>query len=76
MALTKPDLKMIFERMIFGETTPKDWSEDVYTFSPMLGDSAGKLLEAFDYLVALCPEDDFKSLVAQIYQESQKEEQI
>lgn len=63
MPLSKTEAKQLLERMIFDDQIPKDWVEDVWGITPMLGDSAAKLYEAFEALIECCPEDKLDSLV-------------
>jgi hypothetical protein len=63
MPLSKSEIKHLFERLIFEETHPRDWVEDVWGLSPLLGDSAAKLLEAFDAVIECCPEEHLEHLV-------------
>lgn len=67
MALDKSEVKQLLERMIFEETAPQDWAEDVWGLSPMMGDSALKLLEIFYLLVDACPDDGLEELLGRLY---------
>ncbi len=58
MSISKTEAQQLLERMIFEETHPKDWVEDVWGLSPLLGDSAAKLFEVFEALIECCPEGD------------------
>ncbi|MEL6495870.1 MAG: hypothetical protein AAFQ41_12240 [Cyanobacteria bacterium J06623_7] len=69
MALSKTEAKQLLERMIFDDQKPKDWVEDVWGITPMLGDSAAKLYEAFEALIECCPEDKLDSLLQTYLQE-------
>jgi len=69
MALSKTEAKQILERMIFDEQKPKDWVEDVWGITPILGDSGSKLYEAFEALIECCPEDKLDGLVQTYLQE-------
>lgn len=69
MALSKTEAKQLLERMIFDDQKPKDWVEDVWGITPILGDSAAKLYEAFEALIECCPEDRLDSLVQTYLQE-------
>ena len=63
MALSKAESKQLLERMIFEETAPQDWVQDVWGLSPMHGDEAAKLLDVFDALVECCAEEKLENLV-------------
>ncbi|MFZ4639974.1 MAG: hypothetical protein ACOYMP_06205 [Nodosilinea sp.] len=69
MAISKTEAQQLLERMIFDDTDPQDWVQDVWTLSPMLGDSAAKLLDAFYALAECCPEEPLDNLVKGIYRE-------
>lgn len=70
MKLSKTEAKQLLERMIFEDERPKDWAQDVWDMSPMLGDSAAKLLDAFEMLIECCSEDKLENLVQGLYQEN------
>ena len=69
MTSPKQDCQQLLERMIFDETAPEDWVQDVWGLSPLLGDSAAKLLEAFEALIACCPEEQLDNLVKNLLRE-------
>jgi hypothetical protein len=73
MSLSKAEAKQLLERMIFDEQPPQQWVEDVWGLTPMLGDSAAKLYEAFEALIDCCPEDKLDNLL-QTYLQTQLEE--
>ena len=49
--------------LIFDDEKPDDWVQDVWGMSSMLGDTAAKLLEAFEAVVERCPDESFDQLV-------------
>ncbi|MBD2094043.1 hypothetical protein H6F90_02590 [Trichocoleus sp. FACHB-591] len=63
MPISKPEAKQLLEQLIFEDTLPQDWVQDVWGLSPLLGDSAAKLLEAFEALIEYCPEEKLDSLL-------------
>ncbi|MEO0758621.1 MAG: hypothetical protein AAFY78_17305 [Cyanobacteria bacterium J06648_16] len=69
MTLPKPEARQLLERLIFEETEPKDWAEDVWGLSALHGDSAAKLLEVFDALIECCSEEKLDNLVQGLYKE-------
>lgn len=69
MSLSKAEAKQLLERMIFDEQKPRDWVEDVWGITPMLGDSAAKLYEAFEALIECCSEDKLDALLQTYLQE-------
>ncbi len=69
MSVSKTEAKQMLERMIFETTAPKDWVDDVWALSPIMGDSAAKLLDAFYTLIDCCPDEQLDNLVKTIYRE-------
>lgn len=69
MTLSKTEAKQLLERLIFEETHPQDWVQDVWGLSPMLGDSAAKLFDAFEALIECCPEAQLDNLLQSLYQD-------
>ncbi|MDJ0843527.1 hypothetical protein [Crocosphaera sp.] len=69
MTLSKTEAKQLLERMIFEETHPQDWVEDIWTLSAVHGENASKLLEAFYALIEICPEDELKDFLQSLLQE-------
>ncbi|ARV58741.1 hypothetical protein BZZ01_08895 [Nostocales cyanobacterium HT-58-2] len=70
MSISKTEAKQLLQRLIFEDAPPQEWVQDVWGLSPLLGDSAAKLLEAFDALVECCPEEKLENLLQSLYQES------
>ncbi|NEQ74417.1 MAG: hypothetical protein F6K23_16095 [Okeania sp. SIO2C9] len=56
MPVSKEEAKQLLERLIFDKERPQDWVQDVWGMSPTLGETAAKLLDVFDVLIASCPE--------------------
>ncbi|MFM2431319.1 MAG: hypothetical protein RLZZ511_2532 [Cyanobacteriota bacterium] len=69
MALDQAELRDLFVRTIFEETTAEDWVQDVWGLSPMLGDSAAKLWEACEWLLADCPEATLENFMQYLYRQ-------
>lgn len=70
MPISKVEAKQLLERLIFEDERPRDWVQDVWGLSPTLGDSAAKLLDAFEMLIECCPEEQLENLLQSLYQES------
>ena len=70
MSISKTEAKQLLERLIFDDQRPQDWVEDVWGITPLLGDSAAKLLEVFEALIECCPEEKLDNLV-QTYLQAQ-----
>ena len=70
MSISKTEAKQLLERMIFEETHPQDWVQDVWGLSPLLGDSAANLFEVFEALIECCPESQLENLLQSYYQQN------
>lgn len=69
MPISKTDAKHLLERIIFEETDPQDWVEDVWGLSAMHGESGAKLLDMFYALIECCSEEQLENLLQGLYQE-------
>ncbi len=67
MPISKTEAKQLLERLIFEETDPKDWVQDVWGLNPLLGDSGAKLFEAFEALIDCCNEEQLENLLQTFY---------
>ncbi|NEQ41403.1 MAG: hypothetical protein F6K40_36505 [Okeania sp. SIO3I5] len=63
MSVSKEEAKQLLERLIFDDERPQDWVQDVWGMSPTLGETAAKLLDVFDVLIASCPEPELNDLL-------------
>lgn len=70
MPISKTEAKQLLERMIFEGSTPQEWVEDVWGLSPLLGDSAAKLLEGFEALIECCPDEKLENLLQNLYRDA------
>ena len=62
-ARPKAEAVKSLQYLIFDDEKPDDWVQDVWSMSSMLGDTAAKLLEAFEAVVERCPDESFDQLV-------------
>ncbi|WP_036483016.1 hypothetical protein [Myxosarcina sp. GI1] len=69
MSISKAEAKQLLERMIFDDQHPQQWVEDVWGITPILGDSAAKLLEVYEALIECCPEEKLDNLVQSYLQQ-------
>ena len=69
MTLSKTESRQLLERMIFDDELPRDWVQDVWDMSPILGENAAKLLDVFDMLSDCCSEENLENLVESLYDE-------
>jgi hypothetical protein len=68
MALAKAEIKQLLERLIFEDSSPQQWVEDVWGLSPLLGDTSAKLLEVFEGVIDCCPDEQLDNLLQSLYQ--------
>jgi hypothetical protein len=71
MSLSKNEAKQLLERLIFADDPPQEWVQDVWGMSPTLGESAAKLLDAFEMLIECCSEEKLENLLQSLYLEDQ-----
>jgi hypothetical protein len=69
MSLSKPEAKQLLERLIFDDENSQEWVQDVWGMSAMLGDSAAKLLEVFEALIEVCPNEQLENLLQTYYRD-------
>jgi hypothetical protein len=69
VSISKAEAKQILERLIFDEAQPQEWVEDVWGITPILGDSAAKLLEIYEALIECCPQSQLENLLQTYLQE-------
>ncbi|MGG6295471.1 hypothetical protein ACQ4M4_13850 [Leptolyngbya sp. AN02str] len=69
MPVSKAEAKQLLERLIFDDEKPRDWVQDVWYFSPTLGESAAKLLDLFEALVECCPDEKLENLLHTLYRQ-------
>ena len=67
MSISKAEAKQLLEQLIFENSNAQDWVQDVWGLSPLLGDSANKLLEVFDALIECCPQEQLENLLQTYY---------
>ena len=69
MPISKIEAQQLLERLIFEDTRPQEWVQDVWGLSPILGDSAAKLMDVFEALIECCPEEKLDNLLQSFYQD-------
>ncbi|EAW38006.1 hypothetical protein [Lyngbya sp. PCC 8106] len=69
MSISKQEAKQQLERLIFYDESSSEWVQDVWDMSPTLGETAAKLVEAFDSLIDYCPEDQLKKMLQTLYKD-------
>ncbi|HHP7230668.1 MAG TPA: hypothetical protein ACFCUY_07400 [Xenococcaceae cyanobacterium] len=69
MAISRQEAKQLLERIIFEEMQPSDWVQDVWDLSGIHGESAAKLLEAFEALIECSSPEKLENLVQNLYQD-------
>jgi hypothetical protein len=69
MSLSRTEVKLLLERLIFEETEPEDWVQDIWALSALHGESAAKLFDVFKSLLDCCSEEQLNNLLISLYQE-------
>ena len=52
------------ERLIFDDSSPQEWVQDVWDLNPLLGERAAKLVEVYDLLAQTCPPAQLRAAIA------------
>ncbi len=69
MSLDRSELKQLLCRMIFDDSQPEDWVQDVWGLSPMLGDSAAKLWQVLDLLIEDSSDTTLENFLQTLYRD-------
>ena len=56
------------ESLVFDDSSPQDWVQDVWDLNPVLGERAAKLLEMFDLLAEHYPPEQLRQFIETYYQ--------
>lgn len=72
MTISKSEANQQLERLIYYDESSSEWVQDVWDMSPTLGESAAKLVEAFDALIEYCPEEQLEKMLQTLYQDHLK----
>jgi hypothetical protein len=67
MSLERSELKQLLNRVIFEDSQPEEWVQDVWGLSPILGDSAAKLWDVLELLLEDCPDETIESFLQTLY---------
>lgn len=70
MTISRDDAKRLLERLIFDDSQPQEWVQDVWDLNPVLGDGAAKLWDVFEAVVECCPPEKLENLLHHYYQDS------
>ncbi|MDJ0536624.1 MAG: hypothetical protein QNJ70_29745 [Xenococcaceae cyanobacterium MO_207.B15] len=74
MSISKQEAKQLLERMIFEEMQPSDWVQDVWDLSAIHGESAAKLLDAFEALIECSSQEKLENFVQSLYLQRMRDE--
>lgn len=69
MSLSETEAKQLLSRLIFSDSTPEEWVQDVWALSPTLGETAARLVDAFDSVLDCAHSDKLENLLQSLYQE-------
>ncbi|MDY7024068.1 MAG: hypothetical protein SWJ54_22425 [Cyanobacteriota bacterium] len=72
MTISKSEAKQQLERLIYYDESSLEWVQDVWDMSPTLGESAAKLVEAFNALIEYCPEEQLEKMLQTLYKDHLK----
>ncbi|RAQ49080.1 hypothetical protein B9S53_00805 [Arthrospira sp. O9.13F] len=66
-SISRSEVKQLLERLIFVDDRPQDWVEDVWGMSPTLGETAARLVDAFDAVIECCSEEKLENMLQSLY---------
>ncbi|NER78345.1 MAG: hypothetical protein F6K42_01970 [Leptolyngbya sp. SIO1D8] len=69
MSLSQNETKQLLERLIFSDSNPEEWIQDVWGLSPTLGETAARLVDAFNGVLDCAQEEKLENLLQSFYQE-------
>lgn len=75
MPISKDEARQMLQRMIFGDEPPQEWVQDVWGLSPTLGESAAKLVEAFDALIECSSDEKLENYLISLYHEQLQDQE-
>jgi hypothetical protein len=70
MRLDQSELRELLSRVIFAESAPTEWVQDVWDLNPILGESAAKLWDTLELLLENCPDETIERFVQSLYRQS------
>ncbi|MDB9528590.1 hypothetical protein PN498_21535 [Oscillatoria sp. CS-180] len=73
MSLSHDETKDLLKRLIFGDSPSDEWVQDVWALSPTLGETAARLVDAFDGVVDCTQPEKLENLLNGFYQEQLEE---
>ncbi|MGB0561712.1 MAG: hypothetical protein ACPGVO_07890 [Spirulinaceae cyanobacterium] len=71
MSLSKAELKQLLDRLIFEQTDPADWAQDIWDLNPVMGEQAARLFEVYTALLDCCPPEQLAVLWERLYAQGQ-----
>lgn len=67
MALSSEDTRQLLNRLVFDDSSPEDWVQDVWALSPTLGETAARLVDAFEAVTDCTSPEKLENFVQGIY---------
>jgi hypothetical protein len=67
MALSREDTRQLLKRLVFDDSSAEDWVQDVWALSPTLGETAARLVDAFEAVTDCATPEKLENFVEGIY---------
>jgi hypothetical protein len=67
MKISQTETQELLQRLIFDDSDPEEWVQDVWGLSPILGETAAKLLQVYERLLDCSPDDIQAELLQRLY---------
>jgi hypothetical protein len=68
MALSSEETRQLLNRLVFDDSSAQDWVQDVWSLSPTLGETAARLVDAFEAVADCASPERLENLVQGLYQ--------
>jgi hypothetical protein len=68
MALSSEETRQLLNRLVFDDSSAQDWVQDVWSLSPTLGETAARLVDAFEAVTDCASPERLENLVQGLYQ--------
>jgi hypothetical protein len=69
MSLSHNETQQLLERLIFSDSSPEEWVQDVWALSPTLGETAARLVDVLNALIEGSSEEKLENLLQGFYQQ-------
>ncbi len=69
MPLSPDETRQLLQRLIFQDSNAEEWVQDIWALSPTLGETAARLVDVLDGLIASTSPEKLDNLLQSFYQD-------